>query len=290
VERSFGRVFFESGSTITYLARSLSHKLPRRGRTFHGPNPVNVLTNNAFAYLYLWLCSGVMCHPVPEGPPDHTYGGMYGPLTDRNRFPNYDLPALERYDPDAFDLIKSLTDEIFPPMPSGKASLLLAAASGLQLTEEVMTLEPKNNPMTMKDEWIPSIDEAVRDRVRKCRGFHVGSYQNMLFKRCYYFTRIPAVVFIHDDKVDCEVKIGKCHYLFDRGTPWESFAKDYPLSIWVACERAKYGPILDKCKDHFKQGDWHFFAYGESNPHPIVIGHNNAFRAALSNVDVRVVE
>jgi len=140
IERSFSRVFFESGSTITYLARSLAPKLPKRGKILHGADPVNVLTNNAFAYLYLWLCSGVMCHPVPEGPPDHTYGGMYGPLTDRNRRPDYKLPALDKYDRDAFDLIESLKTQVFQELPQGKASLLLAAASGLQLTDDVVTL------------------------------------------------------------------------------------------------------------------------------------------------------
>lgn len=290
IERSYSRVFFESGSTITYLARSLSHKLPRRGKVLHGADPVNVFTNNAFAYLYLWLCSGVMCHPVPEGPPDHTYGGMYGPLTDRNRRPDYNLPALDRYDPDAFDLIKSLKNEVFPALEKGRPSLLLAAASGLQLTDEVVTLESQRNLLTMSEEWGPSSDDATRDRVRHCRGFHVGSYQNMLFKRCYYLTGIPTVVFIHDDKVDCEVKIGKCHYLFDKGVPWDGVASTYPLSIWIVCERSTYRSVLGKCRDHFQVGGWRFITYGESNAHPIIIGHNQAFRDACSAIDVRVLE
>jgi len=112
----------------------------------------------------------------------------------------------------------------------------------------------------------------------------------MLFKRCYYLTRIPAVVFIHDDKVDCEVKIGKCHYLFDQGAPWGDFASTYPLCIWVACERGSYRSVLDKCRAHFSVGDWIFVPYGESNPYPIVIGHNKAFRESCSGIDVRVIE
>lgn len=290
IERNFARVFFESGSTITYLARSLSHKLPKRGKTYHGADPLNVLTNNAFAYLYLWLCSGVMCHPVPEGPPDHTYGGMYGPLTDRNRYPNYDLPALDQYDPDSFEVINSLKSEVFPNLGEGKTSLLLAAASGLQLTDEVMTLELQRNPGTTADQWAPSSDTEIRERVRRCRGFHVGSYQNMLFKRCYYLSGIPTVVFIHDDKIDCEVKIGKCHYLFDQGVPWEGIAAEYPLSIWIACDRGTYRQVLDKSRSHFKRGEWVFLSYGESNPHPIIIGHNMAFRSTCRKIDVRVME
>lgn len=289
IERSFSRVFFESGSTITYLARTLSHKLPKRGKILHGADPLNVLTNNAFAYLYLWLCSGVMCHPVPEGPPDHTYGGMYGPLTNRNRAPDYNLPPLKSYDEDAADLITSLKDQVFPPLSEGNESILLAAASGLQLTDDVVTLELTRNTVTLEEEWVNSSDTKIQERVRQCRGFHVGSYQNMLFKRCYYLTHIPTVVFIHDDKVDCEVKIGKCHYLFDQAVPWESIASAYPLCIWIACEQRTYQSVLNKCKDHFVSGDWSFVPYGESNSFPIVIGHNKTFRDACKKINVRVV-
>jgi hypothetical protein len=290
IQGSFSRVFFESWSTLTYLARSLSDKLPKRGKTLHSEVPVNVLTNNAFAYLYLWLCSGVMCHPVPEGPPDHTYGGMYGPLTERNRRPDYKLPALERYDNDAYRLIGELKSHIFPELSEKRPSLILAAASGLQLSDNVATLELSTDPATMKERWVQSNDIETTERVRKCRGFHVGSYQNMLFKRCYYLAGIPSVVFIHDDKIDCEVKVGKCHYLFDQGTPWEQFASEYPLSIWVACERSTYQGILNKCRTHFSRGEWTFAAYGESNPYPIVIGHNKSFRETCQRVNVSVFE
>jgi hypothetical protein len=289
IERNFSRVFFESGSTITYVARAVSHKLPKRGKALRGADPVHVLTNNAFAYLYLWLCSGVMCHPVPEGPPDHTYGGMYGPLTDRNRLPDYKLPALESYDRDAFEQIKTLNTELFPDIGGTRCSLLLAAASGLQLTDQVLTLELRHSSVG-KEEWVPSTDSEAQYLVRQCRGFHVGSYQNMLFKRCYYLTHTPTIVFIHDDKVDCEVKIGKCHYLFDKGMSWDMFSSQHPLSIWIACERSTYHSVLDKCRNHFRTGTWSFHTYGECNPIPIVIGHNQAFRDRCREVDVRVLE
>lgn len=289
IENYFSRVFFESGSTITYLARSLANRLPKRGKTSPAARPVTVLTNNAFAYLYLWLCSGVMCHPVPEGPPDHTYGGMYGPLTGRNRTPDYKLPALRDYDPDAANMIVELKKQVFPSPKDRDNSILLAAASGLQLTSDVNILEKRQDPVTLKDSWEQSTDSDVIEKVRKCRGFHVGSYQNMLFKRCYYLTQIPTFVFIHDDKVDCDVKIGKCHYLFDQGLTWENISTNYPLCLWIACQRTSYHTVLKKCQAHFLSGDWSISAYGESNPYPIVIGHNRAFRAACARANVHFV-
>ncbi len=288
IETICKRVFFESGSTITYLARSIAPRLPKRGRISQTANKVEVLTNNAFAYLYLWLCSGVMCHPVPEGPPDHTYGGMYGRLTGRNRSPDYKLPPLWKYDPTAFDLIKELKDEVFVPKGEEHHSILLAASSALQLSDDVRVLENVGDPH--EEKWVESIDTQLVERVKKCRGFHVGSYQNMLFKRCYYLTNIPTIVFLHDEKVDCDVKIGKCHYLFDQGLTWESVATDYPLCLWIACERTtSYRSVLAKCNEHFKNSGWVFVPYGESNPHPIVIGYNKRFEEACEKTGIRVI-
>ncbi|MDZ7342689.1 MAG: DUF4062 domain-containing protein, partial [candidate division KSB1 bacterium] len=77
VQDKFHRVFLESGSTITYVAKALVNYLPHKGRRGVG---TEVITNNAFAYLYLWLYSAALCRPVPSGPPDNKYGGMYGEL------------------------------------------------------------------------------------------------------------------------------------------------------------------------------------------------------------------
>jgi hypothetical protein len=282
------RLFFESGSTVTYVARGISGRLPRKGQAYHAYGPQNVMTNNAFAYLYLWLCSGVMCHTVPEGPPDQIYGGMYGPLTGLDRRPNYDLPGLEVHDPESFALIKKLGCEIFPSSANGGQTLLIAAASGLQLSSDVRTLEAAPEEGGKEPRWVPSTDERQSDRVRNCRGFHVGSYCNMLFKRCYYDTKLPAVVFIHDDKVDCDVKIGKCHYLFDRDYTWSSFAVEYPLSIWTACERLALNDIRKKFNGHFQDGEWEHHAYGDSDQTPILISHNAAFRSAMQKAGMYV--
>ena len=135
IEKHVDRVFFESGSTVTYVANSLAKWLPTKGHTNHSSGPTSVVTNNAFAYLYLWLCSGVMCHLVPEGPPDDTYGGMYGPLTGRNREPSYEPKDLRQTDPKGFELITSLKEEILPQRQG--TSLLIAASSGLQLSGEI---------------------------------------------------------------------------------------------------------------------------------------------------------
>lgn len=267
VERKYEKVFFESGSTVTYVAKLIAERLPKRGQLSR--RTPEVLTNNAFAYLYLWLCSEVMCHPVPEGPPDVRYGGIYGPLTGRSMQPDYDLPPLAEYDPVADQEIKELATTVFGSMPRS-SSILLAAASGLQLTEEVTALDEDGRDVFD--------DKSILERVKRCRGFHVGSYENKLFKRCYYLSNIPTVVFLHDSKIDCPIRVGKCHFLFDDGTPWEEFVTTYPLSIWTACEKTSVDRVLAKFRSHLSEGHWLFSVYGAASNCPVIIGHNGRFR------------
>lgn len=264
------KIFIESGSTTGYIAKHLAQKLPKKAvMTGEFPSP-SVLTNNAIAYIYLWLCAGVMCHPEPEGPPDDKYGGMYGPLTDRERAPDYKLPDLAEFDPEGMDMIKELSRKIFGDPKDTSRTIILAAISGIQLSDAIKAIDP-----TTKE---PITDESILEELHGCHGFHVGSYQNRLFKRCLYFSHAPTVVFLHDEKIDCPIEVGKCHFIFDKKVPWEMFISEHPLSLWIACNKNTVGVILQKCRSNIKQGDWQFKIYGEVNPYPIVIGHNKNFR------------
>ncbi|ACF43679.1 tetratricopeptide repeat protein [Pelodictyon phaeoclathratiforme] len=282
----FSRIFFESGSTITCLAQNLARILQRRGNNLQGSKPIDILTNNKHAYLYLWLCSGVMCYPVPEGPPDHIQEGMYGPIANiYSRPPYYDRPPLEIYDTNGDRLIKELEKEVFPDLSTGKISLFLTTASGLQLTGDIAIndfIDPMGYPQATPD--------FINEKVRKCRGFYVRSYQDMLFKRCYYRTHMPTIVFLYDENIDCSFNVGKYHFLFDEGLTWNDIAANYPLSIWIACEQETHQNILKKCIDHFVNGDWYFVIYGKYNLFPILIGHNKKFRDMCKSIDVSVIE
>lgn len=287
IENEYHRVFFESGSTISYLAKELSGKLPKTRKSpsidielDSKPGPI-VYTNNAFAYLYLWLCAGVMCHPEPEGPPDEHYAGMYGTLTNRHRMPDYSSPPLEKYDPEAPGIIERLKEDIFGNSWQKENSIILAAASGLQISNDLTATCGED----FEDEFT---NEEILKKLRKCRGFHVGSYENKLFKRCLYLTGIPTVVFIHDKKIDCPVRVGVCHFLFDTGIPWTKFIRSYPLSIWVACQGKTYKDVKSNLETNMKAGDWSFTIYDEAGIYPIVIGHNAPFRDACKRIGIEL--
>ena len=274
-----GRVFLESGSTITYVAKALVKYLPQEARS---TVLTEVITNNAFAYLYLWLYSGIICHPTPAGSPDNKYGAMYGQLTGRHRTPTYDLTPLEEYDPSARDIIRRLRQETFKD--SGEnGTLILAAISGIQLTANItaVALDGDGQECEMKE-------GAIWDQLSKCRGFHVGSYENHLFKRSYYLTQYPAIVFVHDTKIDCKIVVGKCHFLCDEKYPWKNFCKEYPLSIWTACTQESCQDILSKFKDELTDEGWRFGLYGLGTSFPIVIGHNEAFRESCKTSKIEL--
>ncbi len=274
------KVFIESGSTLAYVAWELCSKLPKMGS---GGTDRKVLTNNSLAYLYLWLCSGVLCHPEPEGPPDTKYGGMYGALTDRDRSPDYSGPPLVQYDPDADTIIERMEQSIFGDETDNERSILLTAASALQLSDRITAVD-KDDPSK------PVTDEEVLSQLRRCRGFHGGSYQNRLFKLGMFRTQIPAFVFIHDAKIDCPVRVGICHFLCDTGYPWEAFIGEYPLSIWVACDRATIKDICAKMTTYLVAGDWRLDIYGGAESIPIVLAHNASFRQACHKIGVRLYD
>jgi hypothetical protein len=280
IRSKFKRVFIESGSTLTYIAGSLARYLPSGGR----PASLEVITNNAFAYLSLWLCSGVNCHALPSGSPDDTYAGFYGELSDQYRAPSYDLSPLEDYDPEAVPIIATMKDNIFGHNNKTKDTLILAAISGMQVTNKITAVKVDHEGH--EKDILPS-DPLIK-QLSKCRGFHVGSYQNHLFKRSYYLSEYPAILFVHDKKIDCKIVAGKCHFLCDRNYTWNKLIEKYPLSIWIACDKESCMETLRKFQTELIPGDWIFGIYNIDGDFPIIIGHNSAFRQCCQDINIRL--
>lgn len=270
----FSQLFLESGSTVTYVAKAIASQLPKSGRDHRAGKLVSVSTNNAFAYLYLWLCERVFCRPIPEGPPDEKYGGMYGPLTFRHREPDYTGRPLHEVDPDAVTLLKEIPTTVFGK--AGERSLILAAASGLQLSESFTIREMTGEPCTHDD---------TVNAIKRFRGFHGGSYRNKLFKRGLYASHVPAIFFVHDEKIDCPIIAGKCHFGFDGRSDWNEFVATYPFAVWVGCDRNSYRSVAKLC-EKFLGADWCFKIYGESHRYPTVIATNRNFRERMTRIGV----
>lgn len=286
----FDKLFIESGSTLTYVAAEIANLLPtclsvvpvKETREMTRPH---VTTNNALAYLDLWLVNGVLCRPEPDFPPalDERYGAMYGPLTGITRHPDYSGRPIEDEDPDAWKTVCNIRDEFMRGLHNPEKTLVLAAASA-------MYLPPQNSPN--------SVGKQAPSSEWECNGFHVSSYENKLFKRSLYLTNVPTIVFIHDTKVgslsdsthsdDAAPEWGRCHFICDKGFPWERLLNQYPLSIWVGCRRTTVEVVERQLRDSFPES-WKFRRYG-STDYPVIVAHNEEFRSRLAAIGVAVFQ
>lgn len=272
----FDKIFIESGSTLTYIAAQIAERLPKA----HEVVPVKlqgqvakpvVTTNNALAYLDLWLVHGVLCQPEPDFPPamNEPYGAMYGPLTGISRTPNYSGRSIEDEDPDAWNAVRRIRDDFLSGTHNPDKTLVLAAASAMMLEES-------------------SPGEVYEDIVHPCVGFHVGSYENKIFKRSLYLTGVPTIVFLHDEKVDSKPNWGKCHFVFDVGLSWKTVLESYPLSIWVGCTNETASHVKETMKTQLPSS-WKLRIY-HSEEYPVVVAHNQVFRDKMKHANVNVYQ
>jgi hypothetical protein len=214
---------------------------------------------------------------------------MYGPLTGKQRDSDYSLPALEVDDPDSWSCIEKLHRDVFSDgVEDRNRSIILAAASGLQLSGDVRAIEPRVSNAGAVGSAVPYTFGPILTLVRECRGFHVGSYENKLLKRSLYCTEISTIVFIHGDKSDCEIEVGKCHFLCDQRYRWKTVTETHPLSIWVGCHRETYDQLIQKLQ-HCLPASWRFRSYGNGE-YPVVIGHNDAFRQCWRAAGISVFQ
>ena len=218
-----------------YLAEPLYREIRLEGR---GEPTIKVSTNNVLAYLLLWLSARVPCSPFPWSTPgEETYGAWYGGLEEKvAKNPDYALPPL---DGEAEEEIAKLLSHPFRPTNDSGPALLLGAASGLQISG------------AHRLKFHPDLDERTKEeltaQLASCFGPHVGSYHNKIFKRFMYATRIPLVLFITADKIDCEIEVGKCHFILDRAFDWQAFYSSHPVAFCVGCdqeEKRRFVPVF----------------------------------------------
>ena len=233
-------LFFESGSTIAFLAKEmLQHFAGTVILTENGEPSIQISSNNVLAYLLLWLKARIPCTKFPWSPPvETTYGAALGGIEKlTGPRPDYSLPPLDK---NANTEILRLLRTDFTLTSYRKPTLLLGAASGLQLTD--------NHQIVFSEEGISQDrKQELREQISKCYGPHVGGYHNKVFKRFMYLTELPIVIFLTGDKIDCPIEAGKCHFILDREYTWEQFYRTHPLAFCVGCkeeERKKYVAVF----------------------------------------------
>jgi hypothetical protein len=233
-------LFLESGSTLAYVAKEMSETLSHVVKIKEGKANIQISTNNVLAYLELWLKAKIPCTSFPWSPPKElTYGALYGGLDKiEEQSPKYDgsgmddaaLNEIDRLD-QAFFSLKSLNSTRHP-------GLLLATASGLQLSDD--------HNLLFKEGIDEETQKLLTAQLSACFGPHVGSYRNKVFKRYMYSTGMPLIVFITEDKIDCPIEVGKCHFILDQDLTWKDFTSDYPVAFIVGCSQRKKNALVKK--------------------------------------------
>lgn len=201
-------LFFESGSTIAYVAEAVGRQLQNHRRE------ITISTNNVLAYLIFWLVHRIRCSLFPWGPPEEQYGAVLGPVNDlvpeekQPTFPPVSLTAEE------LEAIRQLKEYAYGPAKWESSALLLGAISGLQITNDA--------------------------KIEGCLGPHVGSPRNKIFKRFMYSTKLPLMLFLASKKIDLRVDPDHCHFVLDQlhgqSLTWDEFIQERPVAFCVGCQ------------------------------------------------------
>ncbi len=258
-------LFFESGSTLAHVARELSGPLSEAMKIEADGRPsIQISTNNFLVYLHLWLRARVPCTLFPWGPPEDKFGASFGNLVEKHpQSPRYDLKGLST------DEEKEIEKARHPLTQERSPGLLLCSTSGLQLS--------KNHRVVFRPEDRSGLTATERRRIEiqvgKCYGPHVGSYHNKLFKRLLFDAGIPLVLFLTEDKIDCEIVVGKCHFVLDGRLSWSDFCSQRPVAFCVGCTHRN----ADKYDRFFRELGMEVTRGRSYSPATAIIARNREF-------------
>ena len=232
-------LFFDSGSTLGFVAKEMSRDLAETVTLSDTAEPsIQIGTNNLLVYLLLGLKPKIPCTKFPWNPPgEPTYGATYGVIEKLvNRNPDYNMPPLDK---SAQDEIVKLLQTPFTLTSYKKPTLLLGAAAGLQLTSNHTIVFPGGDLSEAKM-------QDLQAQISKCYGPEENSYHNKVFKRFMYKTGLPILIFLTGEKIDCPIRAGKSHFTLDSEFTWEQFYKHHPLAFCVGCtdEERKYAEVF----------------------------------------------
>lgn len=151
--------------------------------------------------------------------------------------------------------------------------LLLGAASGLQIGT--------NHRLRFHEGVNTEVRDRLRRQVETCFGPHVGSYHNKVFKRFMYATKVPVVLFITADKIDCEIEVGKCHFILDNDFSWKEFYANHPVAFCVGCSQDE----RDECADMFQRLGFTLEDTRAADQTTAFLATNSAFRETLAEAE-----
>jgi len=270
-------LYLDSGSTVAYVARELGKGIKNEMKIDGDRVPaINISTNNSLAYLHLWLKNQIPCSMFPTDSPVEPYGASYGPISKYGRdelgkemVPDYGRVGLSE---DEEIRIQQLVETFSRPAThESKKMLIVGAISGIQINDEPNLILPSTLDKTNSDEFTKDVS--------KCRGFHVGDYFNMLFKRYLYKTNNPIIICLNIEKVNSPIKVGVCHFIFDKSYSWDNFTKEHPLAFCIGYPFSRENDVIKNFKETL--GFKLLRSKKQHSQHQAIIAFNDKFISSL---------
>lgn len=218
---SLFHLFFESGSTVAYLADEFERTMLVADEGVHR---WQIRTNNVLSVVQFTLHTPIDASRFPTGipDPDDPYGAIF-PNEWRQLYEPPPKRPRNLHDGE-HAAVDTMRKRLYGD--AGKHQLVLAAASGLDLL---------NNEQHF-------------------RGPHVASHPNMLFKRAVFTSGSPVVLFISAEKLGDPFDVGRCYPVFDSNEAWTQVIRDYPLAICIGYEQPKISKTASRIsRDQIEQ-------------------------------------
>ena len=239
-KKKVSHIYFESGSSIAYVSKGFidyviahtwfdTHKLNTR---------LKLRTNNLFTYMDFllvyppWTPKDIQL--MPQGYISNEYGATYGALNSASEepspskpMPDYKIPA------DAAHEVKKMAQTMALSF-TREAGIVLMTSSGIDIDPD----SPFPGP-------------------------HVGSYYNMLVKRCLLSLPCPKVLFLDEIKWGYKFRLGSCHPVCDNGAIWNKYKKNSALAIALA---ARDKDSLEKLCQSLTENGFSHLEIGAAEP------------------------
>lgn len=252
-------IYFKSGSSTAYVSYELLAYIRENSEWYYKSRLHDVLTivTNNFLTLMDFTIYQDMVRPMadivlyPKGQVRDKYGVTYGPLAEAGPNAQTDEFSEEGWilDSRAVAACSTVTKAIDQHL--GKKGIIMMALSGI--------------------DW---------DDTKHYYGPHVGSYPNMLMKRCLLGSKHPKIVIMDDEKWKNGYDLDKCFPICGDKISWADILQNQPMAFAIGVgDAANVSDIMTQlCKLKFA-------ARKKETKDGVVniIGTNDAFARWLKN-------
>jgi hypothetical protein len=233
------RIFFESGSTLAFV----SEVFERAVLDNSAPDEEwRIWTNNVESLLQLELYSNARVVSFPSDAP--ILGDKYGAIFSKSFLGVYEAPPTKGrrlYTQDDYQADRQDDRE------SGTGTLRNGLAQRDCVSEQSLveqTTEQLRSELAdcgLVCVTASGLDDNVEEDWQ--RGPHIGSHENMLFKRAVYDTGEPTVIFLHWEKIQLKrFRPGTCYPVFLDDYDWTKFVETRPVAICIGYRTSKESP------------------------------------------------